>query len=137
MKKALLLFLLSSAVFVTTAQLRKIPADVTEAFASRYPHATRVEWKDKLHYFEATFELNGSIIAADFSSKGEWQSSERKLNFDDLPDEVVSQQLGNYGSDDNVFAVRVGRQPLQVSGCNDEQRQHQSDHERLPHTRRV
>ena len=116
MKKALLLFLLSSAVFVTTAQLRKIPADVTEAFASRYPHATRVEWKDKLHYFEATFELNGSIIAADFSSKGEWQSSERKLNFDDLPDEVKDGfQKSKYADRQRnaVYELQELGQPLQ------------------------
>jgi len=88
MKKLFFFFLFSSIVFFGNAQLRKIPADVTDAFAARYPHATGVEWKDKLHYFEATFQLNGSTISADFSSKGEWQSSEREINFDDLPVEV-------------------------------------------------
>ncbi len=88
MKKSFLLFLFFSAVFFSSAQIRKIPADVTDAFTTRYPHATRVEWKDKLHYFEATFELNGSTITADFSSKGEWEGSECKVNFDQLPDEV-------------------------------------------------
>jgi hypothetical protein len=70
------------------AQIRKIPAEVTDAFAARYPHAAKVEWKDKLQYFEASFELNGSRINTDFSSKGEWQGSERTMNFDELPDEV-------------------------------------------------
>ena len=70
------------------AQIRKIPAEVTDAFAARYPHAAKVEWKDKLQYFEASFELNGSNISANFSSKGEWQSSERTLDFDNLPSEV-------------------------------------------------
>jgi len=88
MKKAFLFSLFLSVVYFASAQIRKIPADVTDAFAARYPHATRVEWKDKLEYFEATFELNGSSITANFSSKGEWEGSERIVDFDDLPDEV-------------------------------------------------
>ena len=88
MKKIVFFFLFLSIIFSADAQLRKIPADVTDAFASRYPHATRVEWKDKLQYFEADFQLNGSEITADFSSKGEWEGSERIINYNDLPDEV-------------------------------------------------
>jgi hypothetical protein len=88
MKKIFLFLFFISFVFFSDAQIRKIPAAVTDAFAQRYPHATKVEWKDKLQHFEADFELNGSQISADFSSNGEWQSSERVMNFDDLPDEV-------------------------------------------------
>jgi hypothetical protein len=88
MKRIFFLLVFFSAFTLTNAQIRKIPAEVTDAFAQRYPHATKVEWKDKLQYFEASFELNGSEINADFSSKGEWQGSERDMNFDDLPTEV-------------------------------------------------
>ena len=88
MKRIFFLFLFFSAVVLADAQIRKIPAEVTDAFAQRYPHATKVEWKDKLQYFEASFELNDSEISADFSSKGEWQGSERVMDFDDLPAEV-------------------------------------------------
>ena len=88
MKRIFFLLLFFAAFTLTNAQIRKIPAAVTDAFAQRYPHATKVEWKDKLQYFEASFELNGSEISADFSSKGEWQGSERNMNFDDLPAEV-------------------------------------------------
>lgn len=88
MKKVFSFLLFSVIVVFADAQIRKIPAEVTDAFTARYPHAAKVEWKDKLQYFEADFELNGSAISADFSSKGEWQSSERSLNYDDLPDEV-------------------------------------------------
>ena len=88
MKRSILFILFLSVVVFANAQLRKIPADVTDEFAARYPHATRVEWKDKLQYFEATFELNNVTITANFSSKGYWEGSERIINFDDLPDEV-------------------------------------------------
>jgi hypothetical protein len=88
MKKAFFSCLFFSVLFFAEAQIRKIPADVTDAFTARYPHATKVEWRDKLHYFEASFKLNGSSITANFSSNGEWQASERILDFDQLPDEV-------------------------------------------------
>jgi putative PepSY-like beta-lactamase-inhibitor len=88
MKKIFFFLLFTITVFFADAQLRKIPAAVTDAFAQRYPHAAKVEWKDKLQYFEASFELNGAEISADFSSKGEWQSSERTMDFDDLPNEI-------------------------------------------------
>jgi len=99
MKRIFLFFLCSAVVVFAHAQLRKIPAEVTDAFASKYPHATKVEWRDKLQYFEASFLLNGSSITADFSSKGEWESSERVLNFDDLPDEVRDSFLKSKYSD--------------------------------------
>jgi len=84
MKKVFLSSLFLLLVVLTEAQLRKIPGEVTDAFMIRYPHATHVEWKDKLHYFEASFQLNGSTITADFLSTGEWESSERIVNFEDL-----------------------------------------------------
>jgi hypothetical protein len=115
--KRIFLFLLFLAVVVfANAQLRKIPAEVTDAFASRYPHATKVEWRDKLQFFEASFQLNGSSIIADFSSKGEWESSERVLNFDDLPDEVRDGFLKSRYSDWKKNAIAEAQElgkPLQ------------------------
>ena len=67
------------------AQIRKIPAAVTEAFKARYPHAENVAWKDEITSFEAQFTLNGFMMTADFNSKGEWQNSEKKIKFADLP----------------------------------------------------
>ena len=77
---AMLLFSLS-----IIAQVRKIPATVTEAFRNRYPHAVNVEWKDKLSCFEADFELNNSNMVTKFSADGNWQSTERDIYFNDLP----------------------------------------------------
>jgi hypothetical protein len=88
MKKTFFFSLFSFIVFVADAQFRKIPGEVTEAFAALYPHAVKVEWKDKLRYFEANFQLNGSEITAMFSSKGDWEGSEREVEFEDLPGEV-------------------------------------------------
>ena len=81
-----MLFVLVAAI--THAQIRKIPAEVTDAFAARYPHAEKVSWRDKVSYFEAQFMLNGFEMSAGFNSKGDWQRTERKIKFSDLPDDV-------------------------------------------------
>ena len=88
MKRLLFFPVFFSFVFLADAQIRKIPATVTDAFSARYPHASQVEWSDKLQYFQASFWLNGANITAHFSSKGEWQKSERVMTFNQLPGEV-------------------------------------------------
>lgn len=79
-----LLLLLTSA----TAQLRKIPAEVTEAFKVKFPRAEKVEWKDKLTAFEASFNADGVAVTAGFSTRGEWQYTERGLTYSDVPEAV-------------------------------------------------
>ncbi|HEY6978271.1 MAG TPA: PepSY-like domain-containing protein [Chitinophagaceae bacterium] len=90
MKNAILLLLLmvSFGTVKSFAQIRKVPAEVTDAFKAKYPDAQNVEWKDKITFFEASFELNNADMTADFSSKGEWQETEKKMDFDALPDAV-------------------------------------------------
>ena len=90
MKRNLILLLMPT-VFATIAfaQFRKIPAEVTDAFKIRYPHAEKVEWKDKVSSFEAGFILNDFEMSANFSCKGEWERSEKKIKFADLPQEVA------------------------------------------------
>jgi hypothetical protein len=49
-------------------------------FTTRYPHATKVEWRDKLHYFEATFQVKWFIHYWQvFLPIGDGQGSEREL----------------------------------------------------------
>ncbi|MDX2048624.1 MAG: PepSY-like domain-containing protein [Chitinophagaceae bacterium] len=70
------------------AQIRKIPAAVTDAFKEKYPDAEKVEWHDKLTAFEARFEIGGIYHEARFNSKGEWQQTEKAIQDDDLPGDV-------------------------------------------------
>jgi hypothetical protein len=67
------------------AQIRKIPAEVTDAFKVKYPDASAVEWKDKLTVFQADFELKDEKFQARFNSAGEWQETEKSIEEDDLP----------------------------------------------------
>lgn len=82
------LCLLVGFAAVSQAQFRKIPDDVTEAFRKKYPDATHVSWKDKLSNFQASFEINGDEYIAFFSSSGEWQETDQKMEYEDLPDDV-------------------------------------------------
>ncbi|MGV3766550.1 MAG: PepSY-like domain-containing protein [Chitinophagaceae bacterium] len=72
-----------------SAQVRKVPAAVTEAFKSKYPSAANVEWSDKLTSFMARYEEDNITYEARFNSKGEWLNTERQLPAEDLPTGVI------------------------------------------------
>jgi hypothetical protein len=79
-----------SLLLVTTAsaQLRKVPAVVTEALKTKYPDAQNVSWDDNITNFEATFELDGHQQTASFTKKGVWKRTEKSLREEELPEAV-------------------------------------------------
>ncbi len=88
MKKIFFFTVLLSAVSfaqIVNAQIRKIPAEVTNAFSEKYDDAKNVEWKDNLSSFIASFEQHGEKYEAKFNKKGKWQSTEMQLEISDLP----------------------------------------------------
>jgi hypothetical protein len=92
MKRIFTSLFLATLIFVSSAshaQLRKIPAEVTDAFKEKYPSASGVEWKDKLSVFQANFELNGVKCEAKFNTKGEWQETLKEMEQDKLPAAVT------------------------------------------------
>lgn len=92
MKKSIAVFmtavLLVMAHTTLLAQLRKIPAVVTEAFKKKYPDAQKVEWNDKVTVFMASFSEGGNNYEARFTSKGEWKSTENEIGVTEIPGEV-------------------------------------------------
>lgn len=80
-----LLFVAQNTLF---AQIRKVPAAVTEAFKQKYPEAANVEWKDKMTSFVASFDWKDSKYEARFTSKGEWKDTEQEIGSGGLPDAV-------------------------------------------------
>lgn len=76
-------FLLTAGM--VSAQLRKVPAEVTDAFKAKYPDARQVEWKDKLTRFDVDFVSNNLQSTASFSNDGKWQKTEQKMEFENLP----------------------------------------------------
>ncbi|HMH22900.1 MAG TPA: hypothetical protein VK563_14035 [Puia sp.] len=89
MKKRFFILLLTSTFFFmmtkADAQFRRIPGTVTDSFKLKYPAAKSVEWEDGITSFKATFILDNDKYTARYSSKGEWQGSQKKIKFDDVP----------------------------------------------------
>jgi len=80
------LFMLSASI--SYAQLRKIPAGVTEAFAKKFPSAKMVSWKDNIINYEAAFVNGNDELISQFNAKGEWLETIKKVKFDEL-DEAI------------------------------------------------
>jgi hypothetical protein len=70
---------------IASAQFRKIPAEVTEAFKDKYPDTKNAEWKDKLSVFTVNFEMNDAKYVSKFNANGEWQQTEKEIEEADLP----------------------------------------------------
>jgi len=85
---ALFMLCLSMFSISVTAQIRKIPSTVTDAFKEKYPDATSVEWRDKVSVFSAIFVNDGVTYEARYNSKGEWLNTENEITTEDLPEAV-------------------------------------------------
>jgi hypothetical protein len=81
-------FLLLLATFSASAQLRKVPAEVTSTFETKFPEVKKVSWKDNITNFEARFTLNDVETSAKFNKKGEWLVTEKTVEYIGLPEAV-------------------------------------------------
>ncbi len=88
MKKIILFALLLPMLVVAHAQIRKIPAEATDAFKKQYPSASGASWSDKLSYFQVDFTMNGGTYLAKYDSKGGWKNSEQAITAAQLPAQV-------------------------------------------------
>ena len=90
--KKMLFSLLATAAFLgsttVSAQIRKIPAAVTEAFAAKYPDAKNVSWSDKITAFQGDFDLDTHHYQASFGAGGEWKRTEKNITAAELPANV-------------------------------------------------
>lgn len=71
------------------AQIRKVPADVTNNLKAKYPNATNVEWKDKLTGFDAMFNDNGTDMTVSYNNKGEWTKTAKGIAASQAPAAVM------------------------------------------------
>lgn len=96
------------------AQIRKIPAEVTNAFTAKYPNASSVEWRDKLSKYTASYQLDSGSYVATFSNKGEWESTEEGIEAEELPEAV------NEGFDKSKYTDWEKNQVTRIELPNDE-----------------
>jgi len=107
------LFLLALILTVTSfAQVRKIPAAVTQAFTRQYPNAQDVEYHDQLTSYHVNFTQDSSRMEAHYSNKGDWKETNREWSYDKLPSEVKDGlQKSKYATDWKVTAADIIYEP--------------------------
>ena len=102
MTKLITLLLICPALFcqVANAQLRKIPAEATDAFRKQYPSATGASWSDKLTSFQVDFTLNNGVYMSKYDNKWEWVTTEQTITAAQLPTAVKD------GFDKSLYASK-------------------------------
>ncbi len=72
------------------------PKVVTDAFKTKFPKATDVEWgmEGKTEY-EAEFKLDGKDVSANFKVDGSWTETEASVEKADLPAGVMEYMKKN------------------------------------------
>lgn len=94
-----------------SAQIRKIPAVVTDSFKEKYPDASGVEWRDKLSVFSAVFSKDGVNYEAKYNSKGQWLNTENEITDSDLPAAIKDGLEKSKYADWNVEKVHMIQLP--------------------------
>jgi hypothetical protein len=75
----------------------QVPATVREAFRSKFPAVSGVEWKLKEDKnYEAEFKLKDVEVAAKFNDKGKWLETETAIEQSALPKKVRATISKNY-----------------------------------------
>jgi hypothetical protein len=120
MKKIVSLVIIAMAFIITAnAQLRKVPAAVTDAFKAKFSTASQLEWKDRITNFEATFFLNGVSNTAKFTKEGTMIETTSALDFAQLSAKVKDgfnkskyadwevQNVSTFQEKDKAFYYRI------------------------------
>lgn len=110
------LFMALLASLPSLAQLRKIPAEATQALREKYPGADHISWKDKLTVFAASFDMDNQKYEARFDDKGQWKSTEKEITEADLPGDVQDgfdkSKYADWGKK-NIYEVELPDEVIQ------------------------
>jgi len=89
--------ILSLSVNAQKINTEKVPAAVTTAFQSKFTFATKVKWEmeNKTEY-EASFDMNGAEMSANFDSYGNWLETETEIKTTTLPIAVLAQLKSDF-----------------------------------------
>jgi hypothetical protein len=94
----------------------KVPANVREAFRTKFPGVSKVEWKLKSDKnYEAEFRLKDAEVAAKFDDKGKWLETETTIEPSALPKEVVAtitKEYKGYKIIETQKVERAGDKPI-------------------------
>jgi hypothetical protein len=88
---------LAGATLAQPLAADKVPANVRDAFRSKFPGVSQVEWKRKSDKnYEAEFTLKGVEVAAKFDAEGKWLETETAIEPSALTKEVRATLAKDY-----------------------------------------
>ena len=95
MKKVMMIV---AIVLIYSCSFAKTPPKVvTDAFAKKFPTATKVSWGvEGPKEWEAEFTLEGEKISANFSQEGTWIETEKEIKSTNLPKAVLAALKSKY-----------------------------------------
>jgi hypothetical protein len=100
MKKIIVLFasilLISLMGYSQNIASDKVPVQVKQAFAKKFPLATDVKYEMEKKDYEINFRDHGVEMSANFDATGQWLETETEINESDLPKEVSSSVVKNF-----------------------------------------
>ncbi|WP_162052324.1 PepSY-like domain-containing protein [Pontibacter pamirensis] len=105
MKNLKSFFLLAAGFFllVSCEQLEdilpnspKVPSEINNDFAERYPNAQDVEWEKEGDIWEGEFEANSVEVSVLYDANFNWVRTERDIPVDDLPVEAKDYIEANF-----------------------------------------
>ena len=88
MRKFFILLIVSIIGLSSVGQVRKIPSEVTDAFAKQYPAASKIEYEDNLLNVHVHFVLDNLKWIAKYENDGKWKETEKQFGYDQLPSDV-------------------------------------------------
>jgi hypothetical protein len=88
--------LISMGCFSQKLSSDKVPAEVKQAFAKKFPAATDVKYEMEMKDYEISFKENGKECSANFDSTGKWLETETEMKDSDLPKEVKTSVAKNF-----------------------------------------
>ena len=74
----------------------EIPEKVKQAFESKFPNATDVEWEKEDEGYEVEFERNGSEMEVFYDTNGNQMKTIVEVNGEDMPESVYQHLQSNY-----------------------------------------
>ena len=108
MKKLVLAFIGVSVITITFAQKINVPAEVSKAFAAKFPNATEVKWgKENAKEYEAEFKINNVPVSANFGTDGSWKETETTIKASELPAEVTKSVNTKYPGAEYSVCERI------------------------------
>lgn len=96
-----------------------VPAEVENAFRSRYQNATNPKWENKIGYYVADFRQNGIESEAWFDAQGNWYMTETDIQYLGLPQAIrTTHEAGDYWTgwrvDDVDMIEAPGRETVYI-----------------------